>query len=203
MKKLCAALLLLGTVGSADAGSVSKTYSYFSIGGTTLEEIENELNTHGPQVKSSGRRHPGATQMEFTTRIKYAENVKRCKVVEASVSVKAKVILPKWRRSKGAGDDVRMVWDTLASDIKRHEESHVVIAKNHARELEDALKKMWPQKTCEAAADKAKALSDKILSKHDRAQEEFDRVEGLNFESRLIRLLRYRMERIQDGRLPG
>jgi predicted secreted Zn-dependent protease len=32
---------------------------------------------------------------------------------------------------------------------------------------------------------------------------EFDRVEGKNFESRIIRLLKYRLEQIEAGRLPG
>ena len=51
------------------------------------------------------------------------------------------------------------------------------------------------QKTCAIAAEKAKATADKVLAKHDRAQEKFDRVEGINFESRMLRLLRYRIER--------
>jgi predicted secreted Zn-dependent protease len=40
-----------------------------------------------------------------------------------------------------------------------------------------------------------------VLAKHDDAQERFDRVEGINFENRLLRLLKYRIERIEDGRL--
>ena len=50
---------------------------------------------------------------------------------------------------------------------------------------------------------KAKEVSLKILARHDRAQVEFDRVEGINFERRIIRLLQYRMQRIANGQLPG
>ncbi len=42
-----------------------------------------------------------------------------------------------------------------------------------------------------------------MFAEHERAQREFDRVEGLNFESRIIRLLRYRLERIENGQIPG
>ena len=42
-----------------------------------------------------------------------------------------------------------------------------------------------------------------ILAKHDRAQVQFDRVESVNFESRILRLLRYRMQRVDGGQLPG
>ncbi len=204
MKRTLLTLVFLGCATlAAGAANLSKTYSYFTIGGTTLDEIENELNKRGPHINNSGRRHPGATQMEFTTKVGYAEGNGRCTIVSANVTVKAKVILPKWRRSKRAGQDVRLIWDTLSSDIKRHEESHVVIAKNHARDLEQALKAIGRQQNCAIAAEKAKATTAKILARHDKAQEEFDRVEGMNFESRIMRLLRYRLERIEDGRLPG
>lgn len=185
------------TVSTASAASISKTYSYFSIGGSTLDEIEAELTKRGPQVKSSGRRHPGATQMEFTTRIGYGEQNGRCRIVQATVNVKAKVILPKWKRPKRADRDVRLIWDTLEADIKRHEESHVIIAKNHARELEKALMAIARQPTCKQTAELAKATTTKVLARHDKAQDDFDRVEGINFESRLVRLLRYRMERTE------
>ncbi|TJW42616.1 MAG: DUF922 domain-containing protein, partial [Mesorhizobium sp.] len=117
--------------------------------------------------------------------------------------IKVKVILPEWRRPRKADRDVRLFWDTLSADIKRHEERHVEIAKNHARALEDALKATYPQKTCDAAKAKAAEITAAMLAKHDRAQVQFDRVEGVNFESRILRLLRYRIERTESGRLPG
>ncbi|MDW6026460.1 DUF922 domain-containing protein [Mesorhizobium sp. BAC0120] len=201
--KLIFALLIAGLVSPADAASVAKSYSYFSIGGSTLEEIQNQLDVRGPKVKTTGRRHPGATQMEFTSRVGYAKGTKGCTIAKASVTVKAKIILPQWTRPRGAENDVRLIWDTLSADIKRHEESHVIIAKNHARELEQALLKIPRQPDCETAQAEAKQVTQKILAKHDRAQVEFDRVEGINFERRIIRLLRYRMERIANGQRPG
>jgi predicted secreted Zn-dependent protease len=118
------------------------------------------------------------------------------------VTVKVKVILPEWRRPRKADPDVKLFWDTLAADIKRHEERHVEIAKNHARALEDALKATYPQKDCGAAKAKAAEITAAILARHDRAQVQFDRVESVNFESRILRLMRYRVQRIESGQLP-
>ena len=196
-----AACLLALLVLPAGAASLSKTYTYFTIGGVNLEEIEQELRKRGPKVQSTGSRHPGATRMEFTTRIGYGEKNGRCSVVEATVRVKADMILPRWNRRGRADGDTRLVWDTLAADIKRHEESHVVIARNHAREMEQALKEIRGQKSCAIAQEKANATTARILAKHDREQERFDRIEGINFESRMLRLIRYRMERMEAGTL--
>ncbi|OHV88342.1 DUF922 domain-containing Zn-dependent protease [Mesorhizobium sp. ORS 3428] len=198
---LCALMLSLAVM-PAGAANLVKTYSYFSVSGRTLDDIAAQLSKYGPEVKSTGSRHPGATQMAFTTRVSYAQTPSSCRIANAQVTVKVKVILPEWRRPRKADPGVRLFWDTLSADIKRHEERHVEIAKNHASELEDALKATYPQKTCEAAKAKAAEISTAILAKHDRAQMQFDRVEGVNFESRIVRLLRYRMERIQSGQLP-
>ena len=48
-----------------------------------------------------------------------------------------------------------LVWDTLASDIKRHEESHVSIAKAHAREMEQAVLALPRGASCAAVGEKA------------------------------------------------
>jgi predicted secreted Zn-dependent protease len=177
------------------AATTSKSYSYFTIGGSTLAQIEKELARRGPKVASTGARHPGATQMEFNSRIGYADKGTSCAVTKVRVSVKAKVILPRWTRPRAAEADVRLVWDALSSDIKRHEESHIVIAQSHSRDLEQALAAIRPQKSCAAAAAKAKAVTARVLASHDRAQERFDRVEGRNFEKRILKLIEYRLQR--------
>ena len=43
------------------------------------------------------------------------------------------------RQRAKAHSDTRAIWDTLSADIKRHEETHVKTAKNHAWELEVVL----------------------------------------------------------------
>ncbi|RVA73652.1 DUF922 domain-containing protein, partial [Mesorhizobium sp. M7A.F.Ca.US.006.04.2.1] len=150
-QSLACALLLAITSHPAAAANLVKTYSYFAIGGSTLDDIEAQLSKRGPEVKSTGTRHPGATQMAFTTRISYAQTPSSCRIADAVVTVKVKVILPEWRRPRKADADVRLFWDTLSADIKRHEERHVEIAKNHGGELEEALKATYPQKNCDAA----------------------------------------------------
>jgi predicted secreted Zn-dependent protease len=204
MKRFLYGVLLLAFTGlPAQAASLVKSYSYFSIGGGTLDEIESQLSKHGPQVKSTGHRHPGATRMSFTTRFGFAEKSGSCRIVSAVVTVKAHLILPRWRRPRAADAGVKLFWDTLSADIGRHEESHVVIAKSHARELEQALLKIGNQKSCAVAKAKAEGISEKILAKHERAQAQFDKVESVNFEDRMLRLLQYRIERVENGRLPG
>lgn len=203
MRFLVCALICACMAVPAGAANLVKTYAYYTIHGRTLDDIQHELSRRGPTVKTTGLRHPGATRMAFNTRIGYADQPGSCRIVSAVVTVKARVILPRWRQRGRTDRDVRIFWDTLAADIKRHEERHVEIAKNHGRQLEQALLAIDRQDNCKDAAAKAKDVTARILAGHDRAQVQFDKVEGINFESRILRLLHYRMERIDAGKLPG
>lgn len=201
--KVLTVLLLAAISVPATAATLSRSYNYFSIGGKTLEEIEEQLRSRGPHVGNTGQRHPGATRMEFTTTISYAETENRCRIADVRVSVEANVFLPRWRNRNRAPRETALVWDTLSRDIKRHEESHLRIAKNHARKVEDTIKALRGHSTCAALQKESEEITAKILEEHDAAQERFDRVESINFERRILRLLRYRLEQIEKGRIPG
>lgn len=200
---LAAAAATFAMGASSSAAVLNKSYSYFTIGGSTLDEIQDEIAKHGPHIQSTGARHPGATRMEFKSRTGYEQTERGCRISSATVTVKAKVILPRWNPPAKADGDVRFIWATLSSDIKRHEESHVIIAKNHGRLLEKELLGIGRQKNCDIVAEKAKAVTQKVLAQHDREQRYFDMVETKNFESRLLRLLKYRLQQAAASQKKG
>lgn len=186
---------------AAEAASVSRSYTYFTIGGHTLGEIEEELQKRGPELGTTGSRHPGATKMAFTTRVGYEESDRGCRVSQANVSIAAEVFLPRWRNRRTAETETALIWDTLSADIRRHEEGHIVIARTHALDLERALLEITAP-NCEKAATIAEDVSHRILSAHDAEQERYDNIESINFESRMLRLLDYRLQQIESGRQP-
>lgn len=194
-----AALLLAAGIASAAAAELQKSYSYFSIRGNTLEDIERELARRGPNVATTGERHPGATRMEFKTQLNYADHGTYCALRSVNVRVSAKVILPRWRPGRKASADTRFIWDTLAADIKRHEEAHVVIAHRFGGELERSLRSLGRQKSCDAISARAAKVTEKVLGRHDREQQRFDRIESAGFEKRLLRLMETRMRQEQSG----
>lgn len=187
---------------SAASETLTRSFSYFTIGGVTPVEIEEQLSRLGPEVKSTGSRHPGATRLEFTSRITYASTEERCRISGANVAIKAEVILPRWRRTSRADVGSRLFWDALSSDIVRHEESHLVIARNHARELERGLMKLRPAKNCDDLAAEAKIFQNKILAKHDAEQQRFDRIEAINIDKRLLGKLKRRIDQLTNVKQP-
>jgi predicted secreted Zn-dependent protease len=193
--------LIMWTATSAPAEAatiVRKTVSYFTISGRTAIELDRQLATHGPKVAGM-ERHPGATQIKFSGAVTYRNTGSQCFVSKANVVVNIGIILPRWSDRRRAQPNLVFLWDTLSSDIRRHEERHAEIAVNHARTLEKRLLALGPRSTCEDLAAKVSQTTDDEIALHDADQQRFDRTESINFESRLTRLLQYRAEQARKG----
>lgn len=172
-----------------------KTISYFTIGGKTAAELDRELMRNGPLLKSTGHRHPGATRIRFGGDVTYMEKGGRCRVANARVTVTTEIKLPKWRHRASANKPLALLWDTLSADIRRHEERHAEIARNHARQMDAAIRGLSSSDDCYEMQDRVAEVSSREVESHDKDQARFDRVEAANFEARMIRLLKTRIAR--------
>jgi predicted secreted Zn-dependent protease len=192
-------IVLLSTLAAlaapVQAADISKKYQYFHVYGQTADDLDREIAKRGPKLKLTGTRHPGATSMEFGIKTKFGNDGKYCRVDRAYVSLNLKLTLPAWKNRKTASQDMAIMWDTLSADIKRHEERHAIIARNYAMELEDRLEALPRQRGCKALQAKASEAADAMLAAHAEAQAQFDKVESINFEARMTRLLEYKIER--------
>ncbi len=182
------------TAGGVSAETIAhKTVSYFTIGGKTAADLDRELQRHGPMLKTTGTRHPGATRIKFGGDVTYVQEKGRCKISAARVTVNTRILLPRWKHRRSADARLGLLWDTLSSDIRRHEERHAEIARNHARGMEQALRGIAPRTRCSEMQAEVSRLSTQLIQSHDRDQARFDRVEAANFEARMIRLLNARL----------
>lgn len=187
-----AAILLSGAGGATAETIIHKSIRYFQIGGHTADDLDRELSRHGPLTDSTRSRHPGATRIKFGGELTYVEHDHRCAIGSARVTLSTQIILPRWKNRRKADKQLGLIWDTLSSDIKRHEERHAEIARQHAKSLEKALNALRPLRTCAALEEKVAIITRREVDAHDAAQMQFDRIEAINFERRMMRLLQYR-----------
>ncbi len=194
------AALLAVSFAAGDAGVsraetlFSKSITYYSINGKTAAELDDALSAGGPLMKSTGSRHPGATRIKFGGSITYVKRGDRCAVGSAKVTLNTKLILPRWKNRAKAGTELALVWDTLSSDIKRHEERHAEIARNHARQMEKTFLALKPEADCERMQASVARASENAILAHDKDQARFDKTEAVNFDRRMVRLLKYRLD---------
>lgn len=182
----------------AQAASIFRTFSYYNVNGKTAEDLDRALSRSGPFLKKTGQHHPGAAEIRFDAKVRYgrAEGQKACKVQDVYVNVHAKVMLPRWKQRRKAGAELALIWDTLYQDIRRHEESHIVIARSHATEMEHEIRALRSRRDCASLRADIDKVTERLMAAHDKAQERFDRVETINFERRFERLLTYKLEKM-------
>jgi predicted secreted Zn-dependent protease len=172
----------------------TKSYSYFNIKGKTADELDDELSRRGPTANGSSARHPGATKIRFGGEATYIQDNGRCRVGNVKVTVHTQIIMPRWSNRKGASRELSMIWDALSSDIRRHEERHAEIARTQARVMERELKALPSRRNCEAMQELVSDVSARGVEEHDKLQARFDRVEAVNFQNRMLRLLNNRLK---------
>lgn len=188
--------VLLATV-PASAARILETKEYFPVYGDTLSEIDQSLSRSGPQVTGSNLRHPGATSVQFHGQLGYQKTDRGCSVGKTDIQLKLKTTLPRWYRPRRVDQRTSIVWQTLADDIARHEEKHSDIAISYLKRMEMALKNLRPEATCQQMEAKANAVMNRYLGEHERAQQEFDVMEGREIDRRLYRSLKRSLREAQ------
>ncbi|RKD60133.1 putative secreted Zn-dependent protease [Rhizobium sp. WW_1] len=189
----CALLLAFCIPGPADAEVIArKSISYFDIKGNTADELDAALNQRGPLAMGSSSHHPGATKIRFGGNATYSQMNGRCRISDVKITVDTEIILPRWRDRRRADKQLSVIWDTLAADIRRHEDRHVEIARQHARQMERQILSLPSASNCDALQEKANEVTERETERHDADQARFDRIEAINFTSRMQRLLYYR-----------
>lgn len=189
---LLAALLTAGPALSDTI--ISKTTTYFSIGGMTAADLDREMMARGPVSSVTGHRHPGATKIKFSGSATFIGKDGRCFIGGAKVKLNTRIMLPRWSNRRKANAQLGLIWDTLSADIKRHEERHAEIARQHARAFERQILSLRPARDCNALKAKVSEISRDAMIAHEKDQRRFDRIESANFENRMMRLLRYRLQ---------
>ena len=193
---LCTSLLTATSL-SAPALSetkITKSISYFTIEGKTADELDAALAKHGPEVSRSGMRHPGITKIAFGGDVTFVTSERSCAIDRVNATLSTNIELPRWKNRRRAGPELGLTWDALSSDIKRHEERHAEIARQYARKLDQALNALRAEKSCDRLKMRISEVTQRIMDEHDADQERFDRVESMNFERRLERLILRRQQ---------
>ncbi|WP_157944589.1 DUF922 domain-containing protein [Mangrovicella endophytica] len=188
-KRRCAAFaaLTLLIAGPAGAASVNEQVKYFTIRGSTPEELDRDLSRSGPLVAETGLHHPGTTQVTFSGRVTYRTVPAGCAVDTAALKLDLTVTLPRWRPSRKPSKRMALIWKTLENDIRRHEAEHGAIARLWLKKMESAIRNLSAERDCETMQETVGAVTARYIADHDQAQIRFDAVEAREINDRLRR----------------
>lgn len=151
------------------------TTGFYSISGTTSEDLDRQLRTQGPL---SGHAIAVAEIQLTAASVRQVQTAAGCVFANADFRVKAKITLPRWKERRQTKDKtLGRAWDNIARYAKAHEDTHVKIANVYAKQLGEAIEALPPAKTCAALDKEAEKIVKNISRAHNRAQNAFDAAE--------------------------
>jgi predicted secreted Zn-dependent protease len=102
---------------------------YYAVGGTTPEQIRARLNARAP-ASPDGFHGDAFTRWSFRWHWP-GSAAGRCRVSEATVTLRIDVSFPRWTHPKAASAAVATAWARYAHALARHEQGHVDYARAH------------------------------------------------------------------------
>lgn len=148
--------------------------SYYYIEGRSALLLTEQMNRKGP-LGADGEHHPARTKWEVQWKFRHNIHAGVCKMEEVAVAVGVNTIRPRWREEKNGPAELRNRWQRLLQAVERNQAFHRQQAGRAGQEIEQALKKMQPAKTCEELTAQANETASKLLEKYRAASDEHDR----------------------------
>lgn len=183
---LCMALL---SCTAALAEPTFKThYRYFDIGGTNIEALWHDINRKGPK-SNKGVGHAGYTSFDLENSVGIIPKGGQCQITSIKFHLTSTVQLPKWTDEHNSDREMQFYWQAFSSDVKRHEDQHVEIARQSILDLEQKLLKLRPQKSCKPLKRKIRNTINASARARDREQNAFERKEIRGQKDRLTKMI--------------
>lgn len=176
---LVAGTLTTGSTTPVNAEVLLKQeFKFFKVRGKTSRQIFQDFQVKSP-IKAKGQFDAtlGVAAIKLTPEVEYVQSRNRCRVGKSKVNADIVIHLPRWVNYKNSDKLAKLSWDTLFSDIKRHELQHAKIAKDYAGRIQRKIAGYGARRNCDTLERALTRASRKLLAKHDRAQRKFDRKE--------------------------
>jgi len=166
-------LLIFSGATSASPVVNIKT-SYYSVSGSTANELRKSLNANSP-VRQSGKRYDAYTAWMVHWHFNWNKRQGQCYITHASSTVDVRFTMPRWTNRNQANGKLKSKWDKYYTALTAHENGHKRFGINAAREIERRIQKMPPSATCTLLEQKANALGKKVLEKYIYREKAYDK----------------------------
>ena len=170
--------LVLAGCQSTQQSQVS--IDYYRITGNSTADLDAEIRRKGPKI-NGGSHAVAVARIKMLPRITFEKFDRGCRVESAKVAVDARVTLPQWTGRDTADPKLAKAWDNIDRYTRLHEATHVNIAFNYAKRIEDEVLALPSMASCSQVRSTTKAIVDRNLDEHDAAQRKYDADEQARF----------------------
>ncbi|MBI3005441.1 MAG: DUF922 domain-containing protein [Ignavibacteriales bacterium] len=145
---------------------------YYAISGSTLEELQVEMERLGP--KDGTIQRYATTEYDIRWTYRFRPKGQRCTLGQIEVGARFLVRLPLWSPQKTVTPQTREKWKTFITSLHIHEAGHRDLALRAAGTILRKLRAMPGQMSCSDLDAAATYAGRTILQEFQKLQQEYD-----------------------------
>jgi len=168
-------LLLLALFASLPAAAleVIRDNQTYLVRGDNAEEIRASLNHLGPTDPASGRHFDAYTRWFLDWRFDSHGSFNACEITRVWTTLRVTMLLPRHGSPSSLPEDLRKEWTAYLQRLSLHEEGHVRIPSDAAREIETALDRLR-RPDCARLEQEANRIGHEILRRAQATERTYD-----------------------------
>ncbi len=142
---------------------------YYDIRGEAMAELRAEIARLGPGEFAAYVKPTVNASYQF----RYTSS--ECWLTSSRVDVEVTYLMPRWVGPPGPSEELREAWRHYWLALKRHEDGHKRNWLRAGTAIQDALRVLPAEATCEALRKLADAAVKRLIERHRRHDEDYDR----------------------------
>lgn len=175
----------IDTPGPASAAAASEvrvtetTIDWFPIRGTSSAQMRASMLETAPYSSERQSKVWGQCRWWLEWDFKHQEAPSGCRIGAFTITLSARMKLPKWVDSAHGGAELRTRWETFEKRLRRHEDGHKDNGIKAANDLARRLRALPEYASCATLNSEIGKLGGRIVSEYGLLDKAFDRVDLL------------------------
>lgn len=146
---------------------------YYTISGTTPQQLIASMETQGPSA-DDGRRFHGHTRWNVEWQYRTALRGNQCRIQSVDTRITGDITLPEWSNAQDASEDLRGRWQRYSRILREHEEGHYQFALQAGEDIRRELMTLSSGKGCEALTQQANELGRSLVDAQRQRELAYD-----------------------------
>lgn len=157
----------------ATALEVFRDNQTYLIQGDSAEAIRASLDRLGPIDPATGRRFDALTRWTLQWRFDSRSSFNSCEIARTWTSLRVTMQFPSHGKPSSLSEALRQEWTTYLQRLSQHEEGHVRIPSDAARDIETALDRLR-RPDCPSLEQEANRVANEILQRAQATERNYD-----------------------------
>lgn len=153
---------------------VTETITYYDVNGAMAAEVRASLNQRGPIDSTEKRRFDAVTHWYVNWHFNYQDRGRDCVITHVSTTVRVAITMPQLSAASAAPPALRQAFAKYVQNLLGHEKGHARIGINIAQRIEDAIRALQPEPSCDRLERAANARGHALIQEANRQDINYD-----------------------------